>query len=98
MASRTRCLVGSEMGRFPVRTYETVLWDTPATRATSLLVYAAIANPLPTRCRYVSSIRILETLAKLYSRVSQVTRPHHQLRRSARARPSPRASGLRRAQ
>src|SRR5580704_6469049 len=76
MASRTRRLVCSEIGRLPVRTYETVLWDTPATRATSLLVYAAIANPLLARYRYVSSIRILETLAKLYSRVSQVTRPY----------------------
>src|ERR1700684_4224926 len=60
MASRTRRLVCSEIGRLPVRTYETVLWDTPATRATSLLVYAAIANPLLTCCRYVSSIRISE--------------------------------------
>src|ERR1700728_2698449 len=76
MASRTRRLVCSEIGRLPVRTYETVLWDTPATRATSLLVYAAIANPLLTRYRYVSSIRIPETLAKLYSRVSQITRPY----------------------
>ena len=59
MASRTRRLVCSEIGRLPVRTYETVLWDTPATRATSLLVYAAIANPLFTRYRYASSIRIL---------------------------------------
>src|ERR1700722_9095511 len=59
MASRTRRLVCSEIGRLPVRTYETVLWDTPATRATSLLVYAAIANPLLT-CRYASSIRIVK--------------------------------------
>src|ERR1700678_2988994 len=80
MASRTRRLVCSEIGRLPVRTYETVLWDTPATRATSLLVYAAIANPLLARCRYVSSIRILKTLTKQYSRVSQITSP----RRAAR--------------
>src|ERR1700683_2243486 len=79
MASRTRRLVCSEIGRLPVRTYETVLWDTPATRATSLLVYAAIANPLLTCCRYVSSIRIKETLAKLYSRVAHITRPLAQL-------------------
>jgi hypothetical protein len=79
MASRTRRLVCSEIGRLPVRTYETVLWDTPATRATSLLVYAAIANPLLTRRRYVSSIRISETFAKLYRRVTQTTRPLAQL-------------------
>src|SRR3984957_21277514 len=74
MASRTRRLVCSEIGRLPVRTYETVLWDTPATRATSLLVYAAIANPfshaIDTHRRYVS-----QTLAKPYSRVPQITRP-----------------------
>ena len=30
--------VASEIGRLPVMTYETVLWETPARRATSLLV------------------------------------------------------------
>src|ERR1700736_3398771 len=75
MASRTRRLVCSEIGRLPVRTYETVLWDTPASRATSLLVYAAITNPLLARCRYVSSIRIAETFAKPYCDVTKTTRP-----------------------
>src|SRR3954452_12747596 len=38
MASCTRLRVCSEMGRLPVITYETVLWETPAMRATSRLV------------------------------------------------------------
>src|SRR4051794_33198923 len=38
MASSTFLRVASEIGRLPLRTYETVLWETPAKRATSLLV------------------------------------------------------------
>jgi hypothetical protein len=38
MASRTFRRVASEIGLLPLITYETVLWETPASRATSLLV------------------------------------------------------------
>jgi hypothetical protein len=44
------------MGRLPLITYDTVLWETPATRATSLLVNAGIKHLLEVR-RYVSLIR-----------------------------------------
>src|SRR3954451_4297391 len=46
MAASTRSRVVFEIGRFPVMTYETVLCDTPATRATSLLVNATTPAPL----------------------------------------------------
>src|SRR3954471_9081495 len=50
MASRTRLRVSGEIDRRPVITYETVLCDTPATRATSLLVTTA------PRHRYASTV------------------------------------------
>src|SRR4051794_26148 len=56
MAARTRSRVRCEMGRLPLITYDTVLWETPATRATSLLVNAGIKHLLEAR-RYVSLIR-----------------------------------------
>src|SRR4051794_1560171 len=56
MAARTRSRVRCEMGRLPLMTYDTVLWETPATRATSLLVNAGIKHLLEAR-RYVSLIR-----------------------------------------
>src|SRR4051812_3804179 len=40
MACWMRSRVGWEMGRAPVRTYDTVLADTPASRATSAMVGA----------------------------------------------------------
>src|SRR3954465_13235272 len=46
MAASTRSRGVFEIGRFPVMTYETVLCDTPATRATSLLVNATTPAPL----------------------------------------------------
>src|SRR4051795_13708120 len=46
MAASTRSRVVFEIGRLPVMTYETVLCDTPATRATSLLVNATTPAPL----------------------------------------------------
>src|SRR3954470_5801964 len=56
MAASTRSRVGCEMGRLPLITYDTVLWETPATRATSLLVNAGIKHLLEVR-RYVSLMR-----------------------------------------
>jgi hypothetical protein len=47
------------MGRLPLITYDTVLWETPATRATSLLVNAGIKHLLT-----APSIRIAETPTK----------------------------------
>jgi hypothetical protein len=38
MAARTRARVSAEIGRRPLSTYETVLGETPAARATSLMV------------------------------------------------------------
>src|SRR3954453_16402928 len=46
MAASTRSRVVFEIGRLPLITYETVLCDTPATRATSLLVNATTPAPL----------------------------------------------------
>lgn len=55
MACSTRCDVSAEMDRFPLRTYDTVLRDTPACRATSAMVtaipapYDAGPSPEPRR-------------------------------------------------
>src|SRR5918994_4844311 len=61
MAARTRCRVRSEMGRLPVITYDTVLWETPAMRATSLLVNVLFVNAAMGTSdlrRFESSMRI----------------------------------------
>src|SRR3954452_15225451 len=55
MAASTRWRVRSEMGRLPVITYDTVLWETPAMRATSLLVKAGMGTS------HRPSMRIVDT-------------------------------------
>src|SRR5256885_7233991 len=68
MAASTRSRVRCEIGRFPLITYETVLCDTPATRATSLLVNATTPAPLP-------SIRIVDAYRNRTSNIAASTRP-----------------------
>src|SRR3954454_21853729 len=68
MAASTRSRVVFEIGRLPVITYETVLCDTPATRATSLLVNATTAAPL-------LSIRIVDAHRYASAAAAGSTRP-----------------------
>ena len=45
MAAWMRSCVSPEIGRFPERAYDTVLRDTPATRATSPMVATVLLSP-----------------------------------------------------